>query len=77
MEISEGRNNDSGALHTTITSSSGGGKFILVPGPKGIVKFLHQGFATTTHLGGVTILGFIQENFSLLHVLPFQEKSTP
>jgi hypothetical protein len=45
-------------------SNSGGGNFLLVPGPKGIVHFLHQGFAATTHQqGGPTILGFIQGNF--------------
>jgi hypothetical protein len=62
-EISKGHTNDVIAFRTTI-ASSGGGNILLVPGPKGFVSFLHQGFATTTHLGGATILGFIQGNFS-------------
>jgi hypothetical protein len=62
-KISKGHSNDVVAFRTTI-ASSGGGNILLVPGPKGFVSFLHQGFATTTHLGGATILGFIQGNFS-------------
>jgi hypothetical protein len=62
-EIASGHNNDVGALRTTI-ANSGGGNVLLVPGPKGFVHFLHQGFATTPHLGGETILGFVQGNFS-------------
>jgi hypothetical protein len=62
-EISKGHSNDVVAFRTTI-ASSGGGNILLVPGPKGFVSFLHQGFATTTHLGEATILGFIQGNFS-------------
>lgn len=62
-EISKGHNNDAGKLRATI-AGSGGGNIVLVPGPKGFVNFLHQGFATTTHLGGDVILGFIQGNFS-------------
>ncbi len=62
-EISKGHSNDVVAFRTTI-AGSGGGNILLVPGPKGFVSFLHQGFATTTHLGGATILGFIQGNFS-------------
>jgi hypothetical protein len=63
-EISKGHSNHVVAFHTTIASSRGG-NILLVPGPKGFVSFLHQGFATTTqHLGGATILGFIQGNFS-------------
>ena len=62
-EISKGHNNDAGKLRATI-AGSGGGNIVLVPGPKGFVNFLHQGFATTTHLGGDMILGFIQGNFS-------------
>ena len=69
----KGHNNDVNALRTTI-ASSGGGNVLLVPGPKGIVNFLHQGFATTTHLGGATILGFIQGNFS---VSPFKVLARP
>ena len=72
-EISKGHNNDVGAFRTTI-ASSGGGNVLLVPGPKGIVNFIHQGFATTTHLGGATILGFIQGNFS---TSPFKVISRP
>ena len=34
-EIAKGYNNNSGALHTTITSS-GGANFMLAPGPKKI-----------------------------------------
>ena len=56
-------NNDSNALWTTI-AGSGGTNFLLVPGAKGTVKFLHHGFSTTTHLGGEMILCFIQGNFS-------------
>ena len=48
VDIAKSHNNDSGALRTTI-ASSGGANFLLVPGPKGIVKFLHHGFSTTTH----------------------------
>ena len=62
-EIAKGHNNDSNALRTTI-AGSGGTNFLLVPGAKGTVKFLHHGFATTTHLGGPMILCFIQGNFS-------------
>ena len=64
-EIAKGRNNNVVKLQTTI-ANSGGGNFISVPGSEGIVKFLHQGFAATAHLGGggATILGFIQSNFS-------------
>ena len=62
-EISKSHNNDVGAIRTTI-ANSGGGNVLLVTGPKGLVNFLHQGFATTAHLGGATILGFIQGNFS-------------
>jgi hypothetical protein len=46
-EISKGHNNDAGKLRATI-AGSGGGNIVLVPGPKGFVNFLHQGFATTT-----------------------------
>ena len=62
-EISKGNNNDVAKLRSTI-ANSGGGNFLLVPGSKGTVKFLHQGLATTTHLGGETVLGFVQGNFS-------------
>ena len=62
-DISKGHNNDVNAFRTTI-STSGGGNFLLAPGPKGTVNFLHQGFVTTTKLGGATILAFIQGNFS-------------
>jgi hypothetical protein len=63
-EIASGHNNNVSAFRTTITNS-GGGNVLLVPGSKGFVHFLHhQGFATTPHLGGETILGFIQGNFS-------------
>ena len=62
-EIAKCHNNDSNALRTTI-AGSGGTNFLLVPGAKGTVKFLHHGFATTTHLGGPMILCFIQGNFS-------------
>jgi hypothetical protein len=74
-EISKTHNNDIGAPRTTI-ANSGGGNFLPVPGPKkGIVKFLHQGLATTAHLlGGATILGFIQGNFSSS---PFKAISSP
>ena len=80
-EISKTHNNDNnnnnnniGALRTTI-ASSGGGNFLLVLGSEGRVKFLHhQGFATTTHLGGATILGFIQSDFSSS---PFKAISSP
>ena len=48
-DIAKRHNNDSGAICTTI-ASSGGANFMLVPGPKGIMKFLHHGFSTTTHL---------------------------
>ena len=58
-EIAKNHNNDSKALWTTIAGSSGGTNFLLVPGAKGIVKFLHHGFSTTTHLGGQMILCFI------------------
>jgi hypothetical protein len=66
-------NNNAGALRTTIANSRGG-DFLLVPGSKGTVKILHQGFATTTHLGGATILGSIQGNFSSS---PFKTLSNP
>ena len=72
-DISKSHNNDAASLRSTI-SNSGGGNFLLVPGAKGTVKFLHQGFATTTHLGGETILGFIQGNFSSS---PFKVLETP
>jgi hypothetical protein len=62
-DISKGHNNDVSALRTTI-ANSGGGNFILAPGSKGTVNFLHQGFVTTHQLGGATILAFIQGNFS-------------
>jgi hypothetical protein len=62
-EISKGHNDDAGKLRATI-ASSGGGDILLVPGPKGIVNFLHQRFATVTHLGGDMILGFVQGNFT-------------
>jgi hypothetical protein len=62
-EISKGHNDDAGKLRATI-AGSGGGNILLVPGPKGIVNFLHQGFAAATHLGGDMILGFVQENFT-------------
>jgi hypothetical protein len=62
-EISKGHDNDAGKLRATI-AGSGGGNIVLVPGPKGFANFLHQGFATATHLGGDVILGFIQGNFS-------------
>jgi hypothetical protein len=48
-DISKGHNNDVSALRTTI-ANSGGGNFILAPGSKGTVNFLHQGFVTTRHL---------------------------
>ena len=66
MDRAKGQNNDSGMLRTTITSSGAGANLMLVPdGPKGIVKFLHHGFLTTTHLGRrAMILYFIQGNFS-------------
>jgi hypothetical protein len=60
-EISKGHNNDAGKLRATI-AGSGGGNIVSVPRPKGFVNFLHQGFATATHLGGDVILGFIQGN---------------
>jgi hypothetical protein len=72
-DIAKGHNNNVGALRTTI-ACSGGGNFLLVPGSKGIVKFLHQGFSSTTHLGGPTILGFIQGNFTSS---PFKAISNP
>jgi hypothetical protein len=62
-EISKGHSNDVVAFCTTIAGSGGGG-ILLVPGLKGFVSFLHQGLATTIHLGGATILGFVQGNFS-------------
>ena len=52
-DIAKSHNTDSGTLRTTI-ASSGGANFLLVPGPKGIVKFQHHGFSTTM------ILCFIQ-----------------
>ena len=52
-DITKRHNNNSGPLRTTI-ASSGGANFLLVPGPKGIVKFQHHGFSTTM------ILCFIQ-----------------
>jgi hypothetical protein len=55
-EISKGHNNDAGKLRATI-ARSGGGNILLV-------NFLHQGFATTTHLGGDMILGFVQGKFT-------------
>ena len=72
-EIAKKHNNDSNALRTTI-AGSGGTNFLLVPGAKGTVKFLHHGFATTTHLGGPMILCFIQGNFSSS---PFKVISLP
>jgi hypothetical protein len=62
-EISRGHCNDVEAFRSTI-ANSGGGNFLLIPGPKGTVHFLHQGFVSTTTLGGATILGFVQGNFS-------------
>ena len=65
-DIAKRHNNDSGAPGATIASSSGA-NFMLVPGPKGIAKFLHYGFLTTTHLlGEAMIFCFIQGNFSFL-----------
>jgi hypothetical protein len=66
-------NNNAGALQTTV-ANSGEGNFLLVPGSKGTVKILHQGFSTTTHLKGATILGFIQGSFSSS---PFKTLSNP
>ena len=51
--------------YVTTIASSGGTNFLLAPGVKGSVKFLHHGFSTTTtHLGGTMILCFLQGNFS-------------
>jgi hypothetical protein len=61
--ISKGHYNNVGAFRSTI-ANSGGGNFLLIPGPKGTVQLLHQGFVSTTTLGGATILGFIQGKFS-------------
>ena len=62
-EISKGHLDNAEALRSTI-ANSGGGNFLLLPGTKGSVHLLHQGFVSTNTLGGATILGFIQGNFS-------------
>jgi hypothetical protein len=62
-QVSKEHNQDIDGLRATI-AGSGGGNLILIPGMKGTVIFLHQGFTTSTHLGGDAILGFIQGNFS-------------
>ncbi len=61
--ISKGHCNNVGAFRATI-ANSGGGNFLLIPGPKGTVQLLHQGFVSTTTLGGAAILGFVQGKFS-------------
>ena len=48
-DIAKNHNNDSSALWTTIASSRGT-NFLLAPGPKGIVKFLHHRFSTSPPL---------------------------
>jgi hypothetical protein len=60
--VSKGHYNDTEAFRSTI-ANSGGGNFLLIPGVKGTVQFLHQGFVSTTTLGGPTILGFIQGKY--------------
>jgi hypothetical protein len=55
-DISKGHYNNVEAFRSTI-ANSGGGNFLLIPGSKGTVPFLHQGFVSTTTLGGATILG--------------------
>ena len=62
-EISKGHCDNVGAFRSTV-ANSGGGNFLLIPGSKGTVHLLHQGFASATNLGGATILGFIQGKFS-------------
>jgi hypothetical protein len=62
-DISKGHCNNVEAFRSTI-ANSGGGNFLLIPGSKGTVHFLHQGFVSATTLGGATILGFIQGKFS-------------
>ena len=61
-EVSKSHYNNVEALRFTI-ANSGGGNFLLIPGPKGTVHLLHQGFVSTTTLGGATILGFVQGKF--------------
>jgi hypothetical protein len=63
-DVSKGHCNNVGAFRSTIANSSGGGNFLVIPGSKGNVHFLHQGFVSATTLGGAIILGFIQGKFS-------------
>jgi hypothetical protein len=54
---------DAAAFALTI-STSGGANVILLPKNKGEVSVLHQGFSTSTHLGGDLLLVFANGNLS-------------
>jgi hypothetical protein len=63
-DISLSHLDDGGAFTTTI-AGSGGTNFIVIPSTiKGKVEVLHQGFASSLHLGGEVILAFIHGNLS-------------
>jgi hypothetical protein len=51
-DISKGNCNNVEAFRSTI-ANSGGGNFLLIPGSKGTVHFLHQGFVSTSYDFGV------------------------
>jgi hypothetical protein len=62
-DLCMGHVNDSSAFALTI-STSGGANAILVPTNKGEVTVLHQGFTTSTHLGGDLLIIFANGNLS-------------
>ncbi len=62
-DLCVGHLDDAESLALTI-STSGGANVILLPGTKGEVIVLHQGFTTSTHLGGDLLLVFVNGNLS-------------
>jgi hypothetical protein len=62
-DLCKGHLEDPAAFALTI-SSSGGANVILVPTNKGELTVLHQGFTTSTHLGGDLLLVFANGNLS-------------
>jgi hypothetical protein len=62
-DLCMGHVNDPSAFALTI-STSGGANAILVPTNKGEVTVLHQGFTTSTHLGGDLLIIFANGNLS-------------